>query len=208
MSNHDEDLELDRRLRQEILSEPVDVSGVEQRLRRAIAPSHMSRVIRAVGAAAAILLFAVLAFSTWRALVPHEPVQVCSDAARDHLREIVHQEPRRWTSDVSAIDRLAARIGLASSPLSRIILPGYRFERGKLCRLDGHVFLHLVYSNGAREFSLFLGNDPKLEADRYAADFGEQHVATVRSSQARALVVTGDSSSVALNFAQLAARAL
>ena len=35
-------------------------------------------------------------------------------------------------------------------------IAGYHMEHAKLCRLNGRIFLHVVYSDGSREFSLFL----------------------------------------------------
>jgi len=206
-------IELDNRLRNELLCAPLDSSAVEQRVREAVArrpqPRFSRRLRIAVGIAAMLVLAAAGLFAL-RGRFRSQPVEICSDAARDHLREIVRQEPRRWTSDRSGIDALSEHLGLAPAAVSRFTVPGYQLERGKLCRLDGHVFLHLVYSNGVREFSLFL--QPVLDShpagDLYAADFGDEHAASIQSSQARAVIVTSESNAAARNLARIAASAL
>jgi anti-sigma factor RsiW len=206
-------IELDHRLRDELLAAPLDSSAVEQRVRETIAAQpqpRFSRRLRIAVGIAAMLLLAAAGFFALRGLSHPQPVEICSDAARDHLREIVHQEPRRWTSDRSGIDALSEHVGLSPTAVSKFNVPGYQLERGKLCRLDGRVFLHLVYSNGAREFSLFLQPSPDSHADRdlYAADFGAEHAASIQSSQARVVIVTGESNASAKALVRIAASSL
>ena len=112
MNWYQDDAELDRQLRQEILAEPADVSAVEQRIRKAIAPRFSRRLLVAASGAFLLLLcaFAFIGLRTW---FPLQLSQVCSDAARDHLREIVRREPRRWTSDTAGIDALGQQLGVS-----------------------------------------------------------------------------------------------
>jgi hypothetical protein len=139
---------------------------------------------------------------------------MCADAARDHRVEVVEHQRRTWLTDAAAIDALAVRQGL-SAPAAEAIAPaGYRLERGKLCRLGGRVFLHLVYSNGAREFSLYLRDRAPSEAfpgiSRAIAaglnfDLGAEHVAQVPSARFTALVVTDESQNATRDIARFAA---
>jgi hypothetical protein len=133
------DAEIDRRLRDAILAEPVDTAELDRRVRRQIA--GRSRWWLAIAA------MLVVAFVGYRMFAPDE----CTDAATDHRREVVNREPRKWREDPAEIQQLANRQGVAVA-----IPAGYRVVRGKLCKLDGRVFLHLVVSDGARELSLYL----------------------------------------------------
>src|SRR5690349_4765987 len=75
----------------------------------------------------------------------------CSEAVRDHRIEVIESSPRRWLDNPAALQALAAKQGL---PVPKPA--GYQLERGKLCRLQGRIFLHLVYSDGSHEASLYL----------------------------------------------------
>lgn len=201
-------IELDSRLRTELLASTPDSSALESRIRRAIAREPRLRFTsgqRAMVAAAAMLLFVIGIVFAARLWLRPQPVQLCSDAARDHLREIVHQEPRRWTADRSGIEAIARRVGVPIATIAGFSAPGYQLERGRLCRLDGHVFLHLVYSNGARRFSIFLApaSGPESGAVFTTTENGE-HVATVRSSRQRAVVVAEESPGAVRALARIA----
>lgn len=206
------DDELDRRLRDELLSTPIDSSAVERRVREEIASTSRFQFapLRAAAAIAAVLLLAALALVVTRSSFRPQTVEICSAAARDHVREIVQQEPRHWISDRNGIDALGQRVGVASAAITNLTAPGYHLDRGKLCRLNGSVFLHLVYSNGAREISLFLGQIGLAQhsGDLYAADFGPEHAASVQAGRNRAVVVTGESQAAARSIAQIAAKTL
>jgi anti-sigma factor RsiW len=208
----EDQIELDRRLRSELSAAAPDPSAVEARVREVIASERRRFLtpVRAALAIAASLLLAIAIVVAMRAGFSPQPVAICSDAARDHIHEIVQQEPRRWTSDLAGIDTLAGRVGVARSTRSKISLPGYQVERGRLCRLNGRVYLHLVYTSGAREFSLYLGSafGSGRAADLYTADSNGQHTATLQSRDQRIVVVTGESADAARNLASLAARAL
>jgi hypothetical protein len=144
------DEDFDRQLRDAILAEPVDTAALDNRIRertRFVTKSvARGKWIAAIGIAA-ILTLAIGGYF----LFPNRSVVTCQDAVRDHRIEVVDGSQRKWLSDASEIKVLAAKQGL---PLPAP--QGYRLERGKLCRLGGHVFLHLVYSDGSHEASLYL----------------------------------------------------
>ncbi len=153
---------LDDRFREALLAEEVDVSRVNRRIRELIAaessgsgvphlqPRPGRWMTAAMGIAAAFLLVAA-----GYLLVPGHVARVYADAATDHQLEVVEQQPRRWMTDPAAIAALAEKQGISDSvPLE--LASGYRLQRAKVCQLDGRPFLHLVYSDGTREFSLFL----------------------------------------------------
>jgi len=204
--------ELDARLRHQILADVPDTAALDLRVRQAIAIVNPARrrfisPRLAIAALAAILILALAV--ALRSRLRAQPVELCSDAARDHLREIVHQEPRRWTAGRAGVETLGQRVGLAPEAVSAFSVSGYRLERGRLCRLDGRVFLHLVYSNGARQFSLFLTSAGAFtDSGLFATEVSGEHVATIQSSHARAVVVTEESGDAARALARIAMSAL
>ena len=65
-------------------------------------------------------------------------------------------EPRRWLSDVNAIQSLAQKQGVPASAISALATTGYRLERARLCFLKKQIFLHLVYTKDGSEYSVYL----------------------------------------------------
>jgi hypothetical protein len=208
------DPELDQRLRAAILAEPMDTVALDARIRGQLdrGPIRRGKWIAAAGIAA-ILAIAVGGY----VLLPNRGSAVmCSDAARDHRIEVVESGRRNWLMDAASIDALAAKRGLPGAGAEAIAPPGYRLERGKLCRLGGRVFLHLVYSDGAHEFSFYLRDsvpsETLLGTPRAMAglklDLNAEHVAQVESSRFTALVVTDESRDAARDIAHFASHQL
>jgi anti-sigma factor RsiW len=156
-------------------------------------------------AAAAVL---VIGFAGYRAMLPPKTSGAFAAAALDHHAEIVQGQPRRWRTDSASVSELAARKGISSAMISRIAPAGYQFQEAKLCRLDGIVYLHLVYADAAgnRKFSVFLnGQDQRRIEKVYASRVGAEHVAGFEDGHVKAMVVTDQSGDAALKFAQFAA---
>jgi anti-sigma factor RsiW len=194
----------DQRLRASVLAEPVDSAPVDRRVRESIHAEQRSSRHRmfAVAGIAAVLLLAIALFS-----MRARPLYAA--AARDHRIEIVDRQPRKWLSDGSSIERLAGRAGLQASVVSAFTPAGYRLAQGKLCLLNGRVFLHLVYVNDAGNFSLFLRRpDDAVTSAIETRTFTAEHVAGFKNSQLSALIVTGQPGDTALHLAQSAAAAL
>jgi hypothetical protein len=141
------DGELDRRLRDSILSEEVDTSFVAAAVRDRIRKPR--RVALWVLAAAAASI--ALGVSLWPQIPP-----VCVAAAQDHEREIVKGEPRRWLTELSAIDSLAEKQGVPASALAALGTTGYRLQRARLCFLKKQIFVHLVYTKDGSQYSVYL----------------------------------------------------
>jgi anti-sigma factor RsiW len=217
---------LDARLREVILAEETDVTEVDRRVRGLIAaeakghklPAFDPRWRRwttvAMGFTAALVLFVV----AYRSLGAHLP-RVYADAATDHRLEVIEHQPRPWLTDPEQIALLAKQQAIAPTALDRIASGPYRLVRGKLCYLDRRVFLHLVFSDGTREFSLYLRpREAKARpgpVDEIAngkplctADFDQNHVASVETPEVVAFIVTDQSADAARNLARFAAAVL
>ena len=214
--------EMDALLRDGVLAEDLDTTALESRVHEQIAESSVRQrplATRwlALGAAMALLMLA--AGLAYRALWSPKIAPVYADAARDHRLEVIYKQPRRWLADPEAIETLAQQQGLAAPAVSGLVPAGYRPAKGKLCRLDGRLFLHLVYSDGAHEFSLYLRRgdagplpgDPRESANGkllYAVDVAGEHLSCFHAGALTTLVVTGQSGDTALQLARFVAGVL
>jgi anti-sigma factor RsiW len=216
----------DSRLREAVHSEVADDATVIRRLRESIAEckGHQARRrilsglrrrwVAVVGAAAMLLL---LAGGSWLFRAP-QIAEVCADAANDHRTEIVNKEPRPWLTVPAQIAALAERQGISGGAVVTLAPGNYHLDRARLCYLDRHVFLHLVYSDGAKEVSLFLRarsgsqqNPSGTEEEGTPVgrpDVNHAHLASFETARLTAVVVSGESPDAALQFAQSVSAAL
>lgn len=225
MREFERQAQMDARLREEVLAEPLDATNFERRVRERLAgeagmnagPVPMRRRwALAAAVAAAVLLITGLGY---RILLGSHVPRVYADAAFDHKLEVTDHGPRKWLTDPAQIAALAERRGIAGSAPSALSTNGYQLERGKLCFLDGRVFLHLVYSSGSGEFSVYLrqrGNESlpgrihETENGRSLRELnpGSAHVASFQTDNLTVVVVTDQPGQAALQMARFAASAL
>jgi anti-sigma factor RsiW len=193
----------DEMLKASILAEAVDSSSVDHRVRTSIgAGQRTSRrwMSTAAGIAAAVLLAVV----SYRTMVSSRTKPIYAAAARDHRMEIVDGQPRKWFTDDASIQGLAGRVGV---PVVAAFVPaGYHLAQGKLCTLNGRVFLHLVYRDESGNFSLFIGpSDDSAFAGIHTNNLAAEHVAGFQHDGVSALIVTeqpGDSALYLAKYAQ------
>jgi anti-sigma factor RsiW len=221
--------QLDARMREVIEGEHVDATSVQGWIRVRIATEPRNNVTpisvrrsppnrrwRIVAAIAAVLL---LAAAGYRGLISAHVAPVYADAAQDHQREVVDQVPRHWLSDPAAISALAERQGIAASAPFALSSGPYHIERARLCFLDGRIFLHVVYTDGAREFSVYFrvrGNQSLPGVPReidngrilHSSTLGTEQVASLQTKSLVVVVVSDRYSGDALQVARLAAQTL
>jgi anti-sigma factor RsiW len=189
---------LDALVRETVLAEMVDSSRVERKVRVVIGtPVRRSPARKwfALAGLAAVLLLAVF-------LMRARPVYAA--AAKDHRLEIVELQPRHWSTDRASIAALAQREGVPDSAIDGIAPAGYHLAQGKLCFLDGKIFLHLVYADDAGRVSVFLRPADRVEAVHAESD-GAEHVAGFQDRTVSALFVTEQAGDAAVRFARSAA---
>jgi anti-sigma factor RsiW len=196
----------DELLRTTVLAEHIDTWSVDQRVQADIRAGrqYSRRWIFAVAGIAAVLLLAV----GYRAIVSSRTKPIYAAAARDHRMEIVDRQPRKWSTDRPLIEALANRVGLSGSVVASFAPAGYHLAQGRLCLLDGRVFLHLVYagdSNAGSDFSLFLRRSDDAAAwGIYAGTFAAEHVAGFRHGSLSAVIVTEQPGDSVLRLAKFA----
>ena len=216
---------LDSRLRELFLAEELDVSHVNRRVRELIAadlpavlvpqskPGPSRWVTAVMGVAAALLVLAA-----GYLLLPSHVARVYADAATDHQWEVVKHQPRPWLTDPAKIAALAQQQGISDS-LPPALASGYYLERAKICRLDGRLFLHLVYSDGTHEFSLYLrprdgqrltGMIRGVADGRLlrVCDAGGEHLSSFQTPRLTALVATDQPADAAVRLAREVSAAL
>ena len=218
----------DARLREIVLSDDIDVNPMNRRVRLQIAsvsranarPNRLGPVRRrwtaaAMGIAAVLLLFSWGYYD----LFGRRVAGVYAAAAADHRIEVVELQSREWVGDSGQIKALAQEEGVPESAVFALASGKYHLNRARLCRLDGRVFLHLVFSDGGQEFSVYLRHrDSKslpgqsLETANgkslHASDFNNEHVASFETPQLTFVVVTDQSEVAALNIARFASSVL
>ena len=212
---------LDARLRQALLTEDVDVARVNRRVRERMAaesaqpsvvavrpPGH--RWLRAAVGIAAAFLLAVAGYLTF----PGRFAKVYADAAEDHQMEVVEHGPRQWTTDPAELAALEQRLGISLN-VPEELAGGYHLEHGKICRLDDQLYLHLVYTNGTTEFSLFLRpRDGERLTGRIsgasngrllrASDSGDEHLAAFATSHLIAVIAVDKPAGESVECARVA----
>jgi len=204
------DDDLDQRVRASILSEEVDTSRVATAVRNQIQTQR--RHVRGWAVAAAAVIAMVLAAGlSYRAFRKEVTPPLCVDAAEDHEAEIVKGEPRRWLTDLSAIQALAEQQGVPGSAITALATTGYRLERGRLCSLTKQIFLHLVYTKDGGELSVYLrprGSESPFDSSVREASVGPEDLAYFRTDRLTAVFVDEQSRAQALAFARAGAKVL
>jgi len=188
---------MDARLRQALCAGLPYAGEIEQSVGGRIARKRSRQWM--LVAAAFLVFAAALGYRILR------PERLYRDAALDHRQEVIEHQPRRWRTDTAEIEKLAVRYQLAD--VAALAPAGYRLEHAKMCGIDGHPALHLVYTNGAVEFSMFVregGAVKPVSAHRE----GSEHLARFRTARHEAIIVTDGSSGECLQLARFAAAVL
>jgi anti-sigma factor RsiW len=219
--------QVDAQVRDAVLSEPVDVTDIDRLIRenlstefhRSARQQFESVRRRWVAATAGIIAILVLLAVGYHTLFGRRLAGVYAAAAADHRLEIVQQEPRAWFTSPSQIESLAQSQGVAPAAVEALASGAYHLDRGKLCWLDGRIFLHLGFSEGARRFSFYLRpreagvlplevRETEKAGQMDSVNAGSEQVAAFQTSTLAAIAVTDQPGDAALQFAQFASAKL
>jgi hypothetical protein len=129
---------------------------------------------------------------------------VYAELARDHRREVVEQQPRRWRTEPAEIAALAKRYGVSAAMVSGFAPAGYRLEHAKTCAMGGQPILHLVYTNGSKQFSLYVRQRSGEKAP-VTMNIDSEQVATFSNHGFEAAIVMVGSGPECLEWARRAA---
>jgi anti-sigma factor RsiW len=192
---------IDARILEAVEGNMPDSSRIEQLVRRQLflRAFPWRRLTAAAAAAAAFVLgwFSLSSAPGWYA-----------EAARDHQTEVVEKHPRHWRTDPAEIALLAASVGLSDAQAASLAPPGYRLEHAKICSLRGRRVLHLVFSRGTTEYSVYLVPHRRLGQGGKVRNSGQERVAGFESRSLAGLVVTTGSAAECKELAELTAARL
>jgi Putative zinc-finger len=219
--------DLDALLCDGVLAEQIDTSALDVRVRQTLQAereakldSHSSTSSRGNWLTiAAVIALAAIAGLGYRYRVGSAVAPVYAAVVHDHQVEVVEHAHRPWVSDSAVIQLLAAKQGVSEGSFAALAPANYHLERAKLCPLDGNTYLHLVYSDGTHELSVFLhqgdiaplpGSERESANGRalHTASIGHDYLAGFQSDRLTALVVTDQSAPAALDAARTVASAL
>jgi anti-sigma factor RsiW len=141
--------------------ERLQTRQLEAHVRAAIRKSrklwHMPKLPTLRYGIAATIVFGVLGLASFgyaKGRMDHSAV--CSDAADDHQEEIVVKAPRKWRSDLKQVEALSQRIVGDSTVAERVTPAGYHLVGARICTLHDKDYMHLDFSDGSSEISLFI----------------------------------------------------
>lgn len=197
-------IRLDQRVAQALSGELPSASRVEQRFRKTIAAERRRRIVFTAMAGAVAAGIAVVALLSR----PAPPPVWFADAARDHRIEIVEGQARRWRTSPAEIEAITAQNGLSYAQAAALAAPGYALERAKNCGVGGRRTLHLVFSDGAREYSVYVSAHAGPQENIRVAHPEGQQVAGFETGRFRAAVVTGGAAADCEAFARVIASRL
>ncbi len=153
--------DFDHLIRHAVTSERLQTRQLEAHIRGAMRES-VTPVRRSFlaswryGIAVAAVLFVVVIATVGYAKGRIERTAVCIDAADDHQEEVVARSPRKWRTESADVQALAQRIVGDPSVPDRIVPAGYHLVGARVCLLHGKRYMHLDYSDGSNEISLFV----------------------------------------------------
>ena len=143
-----------------ITEERLQTRQLESHIRSAIrksSPWRSSMFVAMRYAIAAAVVFAALSIATFGyARGRIDLSAICVDAVDDHREEILDKAPRRWRTDPVKIAALSQKLTGDPALPERIVPLGYHLVGGRICDLHGKPYMHLDYSDGSNEISLFL----------------------------------------------------
>jgi anti-sigma factor RsiW len=163
----------DELIQQAAASEQVNAAPVLARVRAQIAAESPSTGLRwrspwrwaalvAATAAAALFVFILMPRNINSSTPPVQvqkvapAVNILADAADDHHDEVVEHLQREWLYSTSEIRKLVQEGTGSSTVLTELTPDGYHVERARICELGHKNYLHLVYSDGTHEVSMFV----------------------------------------------------
>ncbi len=193
--NDRENQDLDERIAEAFREDPADPRRVEQRVLRQISAKRQKRRA-AVAALAAAVLIAVF-------IGVNRPPKLLVDAARDHRVEVMEHKPRRWTTDPAEFE---PKFGLTVAKASSLAPEGFWLLHARTCGLEGQKALHLVFTNGTREISVYVRKT--TQGQKGSAHIGAEELAAARSAEYQTVAVTTGSAAECQQIARRAAERL
>jgi anti-sigma factor RsiW len=153
----EEQQDMNKGIRAALLSESVDSTALRKRVLTEIKDKRTVSIINfarrplriALGVAAGLII-ALAVGATNRDNARYE------EASQDHVAEVVRTEHREWRTQSSSIGQLVSQCMKTPPQLEQLSIPGYQLVRGKECGISRSRYVHLVYSNGEQQISMYV----------------------------------------------------
>lgn len=156
-SESDFDLILKHAVSEERLQTRQLEAHVREAIRNSSLPWHRPVVVMLRYGVAASVVFGTLMIATLGyARGRMDRNAACVDAADDHQEEIVGKAPRKWKADPVEVAALSQKLVGDPSVPERVAPAGYHLVGARICILHGKRYMHLDYSNGDNQVSLFV----------------------------------------------------
>ena len=184
------------------------IDRINRYIREHIAAAPRSRKHRWLvpGAIAASLIAGIFCAYAWMTSFAVPPSYAA--AAQDHWAEVVEHEPRHWRSTPAEIQFLIAAGGLSSDQVAALAPTGYWLEQAKVCGIAGRRTLHLVFSNGTQQYSLYVRPHRSAKERVRLIQHNAEEVAGFETGRFSVLVVTTGTYTQCEEIARLAAARL
>jgi anti-sigma factor RsiW len=156
----EEQQDLNKGIRAALLSESVDTTALRMRVLNEVKGKGTVSIIntarhpiRIALAVAAGLLIVLAVGAANRDNARYE------QASLDHVDEVVRAGHREWRTQGNSIGQLISQCMKTPPQLEQLSIPGYQLLRGKECGISRSRYIHLVYSNGAQQISMYVLED-------------------------------------------------
>lgn len=150
---------LDDLLRDTVVHRRIDESKVISTVRTQIASERPAKNRTKAWVLALVPLMAILLLTAGAYLIVRQverPANLFTDAVADHFQEVTQRLPVEWTTDPAVMRKLLEDWVKDPSIADSLTPPGFHLSRMRLCELMNRNYLHLVYSNGGQDLSVFL----------------------------------------------------
>jgi hypothetical protein len=187
--------DLDARISEAFWEVPIHAGYLERRVLRQISGQRRKRRAGAAAIAAAVLIAVFIS--------KNRPPGILVDAARDHRLEVMEHKPRRWTTKLVGFE---PKFGMTGMKAASLAPDGFRLLHARICGLDGQKALHLVFTDGARDLSIYVRKRPG--GRNVTAQIGAEQLASASGAEYQRVAVTTGPAAECLQIARRAARLL
>lgn len=154
------ELDFDLIIKHAVNEERLHTRQLEAHVRNAIrnsSPWKSSVMVLVRYSVAATVIFATLLVATFGYAKGRMDLSAtCGDAVDDHREEVIGRAPRKWKVDDKDVQALAQRLVGDPKVPERVAPAGYHLVGARVCVLHGKRYMHLDYSDGINQVSLFL----------------------------------------------------
>lgn len=181
---------LDSRISAALRTEIAGAEHIQRRVIKRMFAERLRNTLLVAAVAAGVLAVLFIGYRSRTNSPTNMPAaQVLIDAARDHRAEIMEHQPRHWRTQMPEIEQMVERFGLTAAKAASIAPQGYRLSQVRTCGLEGQPALHLVFTDGVQELSIYLRKSSGSDSLQAAA-LGNERLASITTAGFNTVAVT------------------